>query len=256
MSVFTTEITSDKIVSDNPIHQRLLKAYLVAKPYITGALLELGCGEGRGVEELAPLATSYTAIDKIKPVVDSLSAKYPEYSFQSGFFPPFPYEDETFDSVVTFQVIEHLKDDHAFIKEIHRVLRPGGVALITTPNIKMTLTRNPWHIREYTGPQLTEICKKYFNNVEMKGIRGNEKVMEYYEKNKTSVERITRFDFLNLQYRLPASLLRIPYDLLNRLNRVSLKKASDKLVTSITTEDYLESPEAEDNLDLFVILKK
>ena len=45
MSIYTTEITSDKIVSDNPIHNRLLSAYVFADKYIKGDVLELGCGE-------------------------------------------------------------------------------------------------------------------------------------------------------------------------------------------------------------------
>ena len=46
MSIFTTEITSDRIPSDNPLHHRLLSAYYLAKNYIDGDVLELGCGEG------------------------------------------------------------------------------------------------------------------------------------------------------------------------------------------------------------------
>ena len=78
MGVYATEITSSKIISDNPIHQRLLKAYYLAIDYIKGDLLELGCGEGRGVELLAPIATSFTAIDKISEVVDQLARKFPD----------------------------------------------------------------------------------------------------------------------------------------------------------------------------------
>jgi SAM-dependent methyltransferase len=256
MSVYTTEIASDKIPSDNPIHQRLLKAYYVAKPFIKGELLELGCGEGRGVELLAPLATSYTGIDKIKEVVDRLGEKYPEYTFSDGVFPPFPYEDNTFDSIVTFQVIEHVKQDEEFVKEIHRVLKPGGVALMSTPNIKMTLSRNPWHEREYTADQLEKLCIKYFDKVDMRGVAGNEKVMEYHERNRKSVNKIMRFDVLNLQYRLPAPLLRIPYDLLNRLNRNKLNETDDELVKSIHHDDYSLNEKDDQNLDLFCILTK
>ena len=72
MSVYTTEIASSEIPSDNPIHQRLLSAYQFAKPYVKGKLLELGCGEGRGVELLAPLAESYLGIDKIESVINRL----------------------------------------------------------------------------------------------------------------------------------------------------------------------------------------
>lgn len=256
MSVYTTEITSDTLPSDNPIHQRLLKAYVVAKDYVNGDLLELGCGEGRGVDLLNDRVNSYTAIDKIQHVVDTLSENCPDGDFQQGYFPPCPFESDRFDSIISFQVIEHLEDDHQFVKEIYRMLKPGGLALLSTPNIKMTLTRNPWHTREYTSEQLKSICELYFSQVSMMGIGGNQKVMEYYEKNKISVQKITRFDILNLQYRLPASVLRIPYDLMNRLNRSKLKRDADDLVASITDQDYLLREELQDNLDLFVILKK
>ena len=256
MSVYTTEIASDKIPSDNPIHQRLLKAYHVANPYVKGKLLELGCGEGRGVELLAPLADSYTGIDKIKNITDVLAKKYPDYSFADGVFPPFPYADNSFDTIVTFQVIEHVKYDEEFIKEIYRVLKKGGQALITTPNIKMTLSRNPWHEREYTAEQLEQLCLKYFAKVEMKGIAGNDKVMEYYEQNKASVNKIMRFDVFNLQYRLPASILRVPYDFMNRRNRNSLKDSDNELVNAIHHEDYLVKDKDDANLDLFCILTK
>jgi hypothetical protein len=65
MPVYTTEITSDNISSDNPLHQRLLKPYVVMTEIVRGDLLEVGCGEGRGVELLSKLVDSYTAIDKI-----------------------------------------------------------------------------------------------------------------------------------------------------------------------------------------------
>ena len=77
MATYTTEIASDKLISDNPIHQRLLKAYIAAKPWISGNLLEIGCGEGRGVEELLPHATQYLGLDKIGEVIQTLQQKYP-----------------------------------------------------------------------------------------------------------------------------------------------------------------------------------
>lgn len=148
MATYTTEIASDSIPSDNPIHQRLLQAYYLAKPYIQGDLLELGCGEGRGVELLSPLAESYLALDKIQEVIDALRSKYPEVSFEQAVFPPFQtLESDAFDTIVSFQVIEHVKKDKTFLEEIYRVLKPGGKAILTTPNIKKTLTRNPWHVR-------------------------------------------------------------------------------------------------------------
>ena len=204
MPIFTTEITSDRIPSDNPLHHRLLSAYYLAKNYIDGDVLELGCGEGRGIEVILKKSKTFTAIDKIKDAVDALSAKYPKHNFSSKLFPPMGYiEDKSFDTIISFQVIEHIEDDDLFLNEIFRILRPGGKAIITTPNIKMTLTRNPWHIREYTSKELIDISSKYFPNVEIKGISGNNKVIDYYNNNVKSVQKFKRLDFLNLEKYLP-----------------------------------------------------
>ncbi len=257
MAIYTTEIASEVITSDNPIHQRLLKAYYLSLDYIHGNVLEVGCGEGRGVELVAPKAASYTGVDKIRQVIDRLKAGHPQYDFRQMVIPPFTgLDDGSFDIVVSFQVIEHIKDDLGYLKEIHRVLKPGGKALITTPNIKKSLSRNPWHIREYTAEQLTELANKVFSKVEMKGITGNEKVLAYYQENKRSVQRLMRWDVLNLQYRLPAFLLKMPYEFMNRLNRNKLKEVNSGLVAEIRHTDYLFTDDADNSLDLFCIMEK
>ena len=56
------------------------------------------------------------------------------------------------------------------------------------------------------------------------------KVQKYYQKNKESVKKITRFDIFNLQYILPRWMLQIPYDILNRLNRKKLKSDNEEVV--------------------------
>ncbi|WP_114749079.1 class I SAM-dependent methyltransferase [Pleomorphovibrio marinus] len=257
MATYTTEITSDKLISDNPIHQRLLKAYIAATPFIEGKLLEIGCGEGRGVEILAPKAESYLGLDKIPEIVRRLQEKYPQYRFQQAIIPPLQgLPSSTYDTVVSFQVIEHIEEDDLFLNEIHRVLKPGGQAIISTPNIKYSLTRNPWHIREYTPEALKQLCEGIFTSVETMGIGGNKKVWSYHDANRLSVRKFTRWDIFNLQYRLPATWLRFPYEVLNRINRNLLHKSQGKNVTGITHEDYplLQSPEQA--LDLYYILKK
>ncbi len=257
MSVYTTEIASDVIPSDNPIHQRLLRAYVLAADMVHGDLLEVGCGEGRGIDWLLPHIKSYTAIDKIAPVIEGLKQKYPQATFHSGNIPPLSvFESNTFDSLVSFQVIEHIEDDNQFLSELHRVLKPGGMALLTTPNRPKSLSRNPWHIREYTAQELSDLAKKYFSEVTMKGIGGNGKVMQYYERNKASVNRLMRWDILDLQHKLPASWLRVPYEFMNRLNRNKLKTASDELVASIRQDDYILMENGAEALDLFLIVKK
>jgi SAM-dependent methyltransferase len=255
--IYTTEITSERILSDNPIHQRLFKAYVATEEYVKGDVLEVGCGEGRGVGLLINRADSFTAVDKIEEALQHLRVQFPSGKFIRMDLPPLHgLADNAYDCVVSFQVIEHIKDDTFYLQEIHRVLKPGGVALITTPNRKMSLSRNPWHIREYIASELTSLTSRIFSSVEMKGITGNEKVMAYHEQNRKSVERIMRWDIFKLQYRLPAWMLQLPYEFLNRLNRNKLQQGDDTLVSSIHHEDYLITDDADTALDLFLIVRK
>ena len=120
----------------------------------------------------------------------------------------------------------------------------------------MTLTRNPWHIREYTSKQLRDLCEKYFSSVEVNGISGNEKVIKYYNQNLDSVQRFKKLDVFNLEKRLPNFIYKIPYEILNRMNRNNLKKNDDKLVSSITYKDYELVKDNPTNLDLFLVLRK
>lgn len=257
MFINTTEITSSQIRSDNPIHQRLLFAYEAACPYLKGDILEVGCGEGRGIELLITHARSYTAIDKIGKVLDILKQKYPGIRLLKMLVPPFQeIADNTYDCVVTFQVIEHIKDDHFFVKEIHRVLKPGGLAIITTPNKNMSLTRNPWHVREYTLEELGALLHTYFTRVEIMGVYGSDRVNEYYRHNQESVKKFKQWDIFNLEHRLPRQILRLPYDMLNRINRNRLEKNNDQLVAAITTADYSLRVADDQCFDFFAICYK
>lgn len=253
----TTEIASSEIISDNPVHQRLLFPYIEAAKMVSGNLLEIGCGTGRGVGVLAPSVSNYTGVDKNEPLMTKLSADYPNFTFIDMFLPPLKgLADNTFDYVVTFQVIEHIEPDAEFIKEAHRVLKPGGKLILTTVNRKYSLSRNPWHVREYLASELKALILKSFASIETKGVHGNDKVMAYYEENKRSVQKITRFDIFNLQYRLPRWMLQIPYDIANRLSRNIIQKSDNSLVSGITYQDYFLNDDAEECLDFFYIATK
>lgn len=249
----TAERSSGYDPSENVIFNRCLFAYEAAAAYVGGSLIELGSGEGYGIKVLSPLVSRYLAIDKFETELPSSSV----VEFRKMILPSLQgIEDNSFDFAVTFQVIEHIRDDSMFVQEIHRVLKPGGKLFVSTPNKLMSLTRNPWHIREYTIAELKSLLGNVFQHVEMKGVYGNRKILEYHEQNKASVKRFTRLDVFNLQYRLPRQMLQVPYDILNRLNRRRLLKGNNKLVDTASVNDfYLEN--ATDNcFDLFAIATK
>lgn len=240
--------------SDNFVFQRSLLAYHAAAQRIAGDVLEIGTGAGYGIEIVAPRAARFVTLDKHAPAPELL--RLPGVEFRQAVVPPLDFADESFDCVISFQVIEHIRRDAEFVREIHRVLRPGGRFIVTTPNAPMSLTRNPWHVREYTADGLRSLLATCFSSVGMLGVDGNEKVMAYYEQNRRGVERVTRFDILDLQHRLPRRLLQLPYDLLNRLNRRRLLRENTGLTTSIRMDDYRIGPVGDKSFDLFAVAVK
>ena len=251
--IHTAERVSNRDASDNYVFQRSILAYYKAAELVSGDVLEIGTGMGYGVEVVAPAADKYVTIDKSCAYNVELPANA---EFRQMTVPPLDFADESFDYVISFQVIEHIKNDKEFVAEASRVLRKGGKFIVSTPNAPMSLTRNPWHVREYTAEELKELLSKEFSQIDMMGVGGNEKIMEYYEANRRGVKRITRFDILDLQHRLPRWMLQIPYDILNRLNRRRLLDQNNELTSSITMEDYSIEAVTEECFDLYFIAQK
>jgi ubiquinone/menaquinone biosynthesis C-methylase UbiE len=252
----TAERVSQKDLSDNYVFQRSLLAYVEAAHRVSGNVLEIGTGNGYGAEIISPGCDSFTTIDKYESEVAKKNT-LKNVSFIQMNVPPFVgIEDNSFDFVISFQVIEHIKNDKQFVKEVYRVLKKGGKFIVSTPNIRMSITRNPWHVREYTSDELESLLLAEFQEVEKMGVAGNDKIMDYYSKNKKSVEKITRFDIFNLQYNMPRFLLQIPYDILNRINRRKLLKNNTSLVSDIKMDDYQMVPVHDQCFDLFYIALK
>lgn len=257
MFLFSTEVTSSNIISDNPLFQRTLKAYEIVSPSIHGNVLEIGCGEGYGVKLLHKKANQLTLIDKSKYNIDAIQEQYPNVTCLQERIPPLSkLETDSFDVVVSFQVIEHIKESEAYLKEIYRVLKPGGKAYITTPNAVKTVARNPWHYKEFNYQEMEALIQRVFKKYTIDGIEGNSKTDAYYEENKVAVERFLRYDIFNFEKILPSFLLRIPYEVANRMNRKALLKQHTNLVHSITLEDYNLKEFSEASLDFFCTLEK
>lgn len=249
----TAERVSGSDVSDNYVFQRSLLAYVEAAKLISGKVLEIGTGSGYGIEIISPVADEFVTVDKFETSALEKIKGHDNVKFIQMNIPPLVgLEDNSFDFVISFQVIEHIKNDQDFVREIQRVLKPGGKFIVTTPNKTMSISRNPWHIREYKIDELTNMLGKYYSSVDSKGVFGNETVIKYYEQNKASVNKTMRFDIFNFQWWGPRWVLQAPYDFLNRRNRNKLTDAG----AHIQLEDYFIEDAKEGCFDLFYIATK
>lgn len=117
------------------------KAFSLVQPFLDrGArIADVGAGEGFFSKKMG----DYVAASGHDPS-DSLAAcdLFPEFFRYRGITCDavsmdglLPYDDGTFDVVCSLEVIEHLEDQFLFTRELLRILKPGGIAIISTPNV-------------------------------------------------------------------------------------------------------------------------
>jgi 2-polyprenyl-3-methyl-5-hydroxy-6-metoxy-1,4-benzoquinol methylase len=149
-------------------------------------VLDVPCGVGYGSATLARKAAEVVGVDISEEAVVKGRRKYLE---GDGLRKPasnlkllrmdalnLEFPDASFGAVVSFEGIEHVTDARRMLSEIRRVLEPGGVFVLSTPNREVTRNRdghldNPYHIREFTKAELDEMLSEQFDAVEFYGQR-------------------------------------------------------------------------------------
>jgi len=139
----------------------------------TKRVLDAGCGMGYGSAELARVAASVVGVDISGDAVASARERYalPRVAFLQGSCASLPFRAASFDLVVAFEVIEHLKEWREFLAEARRVLAPGGQCLISTPNRDYyTDSRgltgpNPFHQHEFSFEEFRQELLAVFPHV-------------------------------------------------------------------------------------------
>lgn len=106
--------------------QTILDAVRAFAPRASGRLLDVGCGHKPYASLFSPYIREYIGLD----LVESPAGNDADVI---GSVEALPFDDASFDTVISTQVIEHVPEPHAMMAEIARVLRPGGYALITAP---------------------------------------------------------------------------------------------------------------------------
>lgn len=116
---------------------RLVRAELPCE-----AFLDAGCGDGRYVRALeAELPERITGTDISERILETARAAVPRAELVQANLESLPFADDTFDLVLCSQVIEHVLDASAGLSELTRVLRRGGVLVISTDNERNLVSR-------------------------------------------------------------------------------------------------------------------
>jgi SAM-dependent methyltransferase len=144
------------------------KVYKFTAQFVQGKrVLDVGSGTGYGSDYLARFASSVIGIDYSESAIRVSKARYsrPEFRVMDAHKLEFP--DSSFDFIISTENFEHLSGQAAHLRELGRVLAPGGMALIATPNPEVSGGPNKFHFKENSYEELRELLGPVFGKVEI-----------------------------------------------------------------------------------------
>lgn len=98
-------------------------------------ILDAPCGDGEVSIELARLGFEISAVDMVDELLPAARAALNGRFHLADMTRPLPWPDASFDLILCVEGIEHLEDAFAFLREMRRLIKPGGILIVTTPNI-------------------------------------------------------------------------------------------------------------------------
>jgi SAM-dependent methyltransferase len=153
-----------------------LKRYEFARPHCVEAeVLDAGCGVGYGSAYLAEVASRVVGVDVSKEAIEYARERYrgPNVEFVVGDLTAIDFDDGSFDTVCSFETIEHVEDVERYLGQIARVLRPAGIFVVSTPRVDATTRapENPYHRVELSQGDFEAALQSCFEDVELYGQR-------------------------------------------------------------------------------------
>lgn len=167
------EATGERLVPESQhgelVHaEHLVRYQLAAQLARSRRALDVASGEGYGTAMLAASgATEAAGVDIDPATVAHAAARYPDACFVAGDITSLPFEDDSFELVVSFETIEHVKDPERALDELRRVLADDGLLVISTPNKHQYLVENEFHEREFKHEEFVELLSARFPVVEL-----------------------------------------------------------------------------------------
>ena len=175
MAEFTGERVIPGQVDIDLMNEHMARYAFAARLARGKRALDAGCGAGYGSAELARAALSVVGIDSSPDAIEFARATYPmpNLSFEVASCEALPHADGSFDLIVAFEVIEHLKGWARFLREARRTLAPSGQFIVSTPNkLYYTESRgaegaNPFHVHEFEFEEFRDELRSVFPHVSL-----------------------------------------------------------------------------------------
>lgn len=140
---------------DNLERASIIRCLRDARGSVHGRLLDAGCGDKPYVDIFRQSVSAHIGIDVARRAVQRPGLEGPDVVGDVG---SLPFADESFDSVLCTQVLEHLPNPGQVMNEFHRVLRPGGTLIVTTPQT-WGLHAEPHDYYRYTRCGLAHLAR-------------------------------------------------------------------------------------------------
>lgn len=239
--------------------------YNFAHDYVVGRhVLDYGCGSGYGTHHLSTSCASIVGVDISGDAIAYAQEHYRAGNLTYKRIEPaeqaaLPFPDASFDTVLSFQVIEHISDIDPYLSEIRRVLKSGGVFICATPDRSTRLLPgqkpwNMWHVREYDADGLKSALAKYFSEAALLRMGGSRDVLE------PEIRRTRWLRWLTLPVTLPVMPDAIRVSALKFLKRLAAlgrrKSTPQPCEFPFRESDLVISPDAAPSVNLIVIARK
>lgn len=216
-----------------------------------GFVLDAGCCTGYGTSILSKKASKTVGVDiefhhLKKAAVGSRNCVFLQMDVTK-----LAFSEKSFHAFVSFHVIEHLHDPRVYLQEAKRVLKPGGVLAISTPNRALRGSSfNPEHVQEYNFVEFRTLIEKHFPKPSYYGLWGSPRVIAMEQErifiSSTLYRRILEALALRLKKKISTRHL-------NRMLCAALRKFNPDTIRPNEFEVKAENPQ--NALDLVAILQ-
>lgn len=218
-------------IEDYVIYLMHVASYRWVANFIHGKrVLDFGCGSGYGAAEMAEHAAFVDGVDVSEEAVAHASAAFTKPNLRYSSFDAdnlLPFDDGSFDVVTSFQVIEHVENFDLYVAEARRVLVPGGLFIVITPDRVYRLFPwqkpwNRWHIDEFTSRGLKTLLNRHFDDVDMMSMSGDAALC------KPELDRCRKLKWSTSPFTLPIYPRRLRVGLLNLLHGLNGRNSNKR----------------------------